>query len=188
MEAFMKKSLSVWQLGALTFTAVVGTLLHFLYQWTGFLALAPFCAVNESTWEHMKILFFPMLIFALIQYPFFREESPGFWWIKWIGTLVSVGAVPLLFYTYNGAFGKPPGWLNVLFFYLSAGLGYLVEGVLFRKQFAPKLPFIGAGLLAATAIVFVLLTYFPPQLPLFQDPITKGYGIVLSTQSATIPV
>ena len=184
----MKRNLLLWQFGGLTFATALGTILHFVFDWTNLAFLAPVSAVNESTWEHMKILFFPMLIFALIQYPFFKAEAPGFWWIKWIGTLIAVGAIPVLFYTYNGAFGKTPDWLNILFFYLSAGLGYFVEGVLFRKRFAPKLPFIGAALLAATAIVFVLFTYFPPQLPLFQDPITKGYGIVVSTQSTTIPV
>jgi hypothetical protein len=184
----MKRNLLLWQFGGLTFATTLGTILHFVFDWTNLALLASVSAVNESTWEHMKILFFPMLIFALIQYPFFKEESPGFWWIKWIGTLIAVGAIPILFYTYNGAFGKTPDWLNILFFYLAAGLGYYVEGVLFRKRFATKLPFIGAGLLAATAIIFVLFTYFPPHLPLFQDPITKGYGIVVSTQSTTIPV
>ena len=184
----MKRNLLLWQFGGLTFATTLGTILHFVFDWTNLALLAPVSAVNESTWEHMKILFFPMLIFALIQYHFFKGESPGFWWIKWIGTLIAVAVVPILFYTYNGAFGKTPDLLNILFFYLAAGLGYYVEGVLFRKQFAPKIPFIGAGLLAATAMIFVLFTYFPPQLPLFQDPITKGYGIVVSTQSTTIPV
>ena len=184
----MKRNLLLWQFGGLTFATALGTILHFLLNWTGWVFVAPISAVNDSTWEHMKILFFPMLIFALIQYPFFKEEAPGFWWIKWIGTLIGVGAIPILFYTYNGAFGKSPDWVNILFFFLAAGIGYYVEGVLFRKGFAPRLSFIPICLLVATAVAFSVFTFAPPQLPLFQDPITNGYGIVLSTHSSSIPV
>ena len=39
--------------------SLLGTLLHFTYRWSGRNPLiAP---VNESVWEHMKLLFFPML-------------------------------------------------------------------------------------------------------------------------------
>ena len=35
-------------------------------------------AVNESTWEHFKMAFWPGLIFALIEYPFLKEETNNF--------------------------------------------------------------------------------------------------------------
>ena len=78
----MKRDISLWQLGGFSFTALAGTLLHFLYDLTGESVLAaPFSGVNESTWEHMKLLYFPLLIFALIQSRFFKERK-GFWCIK----------------------------------------------------------------------------------------------------------
>ena len=172
----MKKNLLLWQFGGLTFATAIGTVFHFLYDWTGSLFVTPISAVNESTWEHMKILFFPMLIFAYIQSRYFKEYN-GFWWIKFIGTLIGVGAIPVLFYTYNGAFGQSPDWLNILFFFLAAGLGYLVEGFLFKNDFS--IPFSPApiAILLAIAIAFAVFTHSPPQLPLFQDPLTSGYGI-----------
>ena len=174
----MKRNIGLWQFGGFVFATAVGTVLHFLLGWTNADFLAPICAVNESTWEHMKILFFPMLFFAWIQYPFFQKEYQGFWWIKLIGVLVGVGSVPIFFYTYNGAFGASPGWLNVVFFFLSAGLGYFVEWLLFRKQWALRNGFIAVILLVGIAVVFVVFTYVPPQLPLFQDPLTKTYGFI----------
>ena len=175
----MKKSLSLWQLGGLTFTAVLGTLLHFLYEWTGLIALAPFCAVNESTWEHMKILFFPMLFFAFLQSPFFKKEYPNFWWIKLLGITVGTLLIPLLFYTINGAFGKTPDWVNISIFFLSAGIAYLLEGFLFKKQSKPcKANFIAVILLLLIAAAFVFFTFAPPKIPLFQDPLTSRYGII----------
>ena len=174
----VKKDIGLWQFGCFVFATALGTVLHFLLGWTDADFLAPVCAVNESTWEHMKILFFPMLFFAWIQYPFFQKEYQGFWWIKLIGTLVGVGSVPIFFYTYYGAFGFSPDWLNIAFFFLSAGLGYFVEWLLFRKQWAVRNGFIAFFLLMGIAVVFVVFTYIPPHLPLFQDPLTKTYGFI----------
>ena len=60
----MKNNLKLWQFGGFVFTSVLGTLLHFAYEWSGNLPLlAPFTAVNESIFEHIKLLYFPALIF-----------------------------------------------------------------------------------------------------------------------------
>ena len=174
----MKKELWLWQLTGFTVATALGSLLHFLFHWTGAYAFAPISAVNESTWEHMKILFFPMLIFTCVQYPFFRQDAAGFWWIKLIGTLVGVLSIPVLFYTFNGAFGKTPDWLNILIFFISAGLGYFVEHLLFAKEFALPYPFIPVFILLFIASAFFFFTFHPPVLPLFQDPLTGKYGLL----------
>ena len=175
----MKNSLSVWQLAGVTFTAVVGTILHFLYEWTGqsfFVAL--FSAVNESTWEHMKLFFFPALIFAIVQSIFFYEEYKSFWWIKLIGIVSGLLFIPVLFYTVNGVFGKTPDWLNILFFFLSVGTAYFIEYILFKKEFNfNKSPALPIALFSFIAFCFFLSTFLPPKLPVFQDPITRTYGV-----------
>ena len=171
------KNLWLWQLAGYAFAMVLGTLLHFILNWTGWMFLAPISAVNESTWEHMKILFFPMLFFACIQSLFFHYGKAGFWWIKLIGICIGVFSIPILFYTFNSAFGKTPDWLNVVFFFLSAGLAYLVESVLFRKAFPLPLQWIAIVLLIVFLALFIIFTVFPPALPLFQDPITGLYGL-----------
>ena len=174
----MKKELLLWQFSGFTVTVVLGTVLHFLFDWTGAFSLAPISAVNESTWEHMKILFFPSFLFACVQYWFFRPESPGFWWIKLIGITVSVISIPILFYTYNGAFGKTPDWLNITFFFLAAAIGYSIEYLLLRKDFSLGYSWIAFALLVFIGAAFAFFTFYPPRLPLFQDPITRLYGII----------
>ena len=68
-----KRSLALWQFGGYVFTSALGTLLHFLYDLTGEnVAVSFFSAVNESTWEHMKLLFFPMFLFSLFDVKFVR--------------------------------------------------------------------------------------------------------------------
>lgn len=186
----MKRFLPLWQLIGFLFTSLGGTLLHFLYDWTGqSLLVAPFSAVNESTWEHMKLLFFPMFIFALIQSQIFpvRED---FWCVKLVGTLSGLTLIPVLFYTYNGAFGQSPDWVNIAIFFVSVAVAYLVEARLFNGQplhfgaeasdqkktslrcSAPWLAFIFICLIA---LAFVHFTFFPPELPLFQDPLMGSH-------------
>ena len=119
-----------------------------------------------------------MLFFACAQYWFFRGDFPAFWWNKLIGILVGTLAIPILFYTYNGAVGKTPDWLNIVFFFLSAGLGFFVEYLLFQNEFILPYPCIAFIGLLWIAFLFILFTFYPPYLPLFQDPITDLYGIV----------
>ena len=177
----MQRSLSIWQLAGLTFTAVLGTLLHFLYEWTGLLFLTPFSAVNESTWEHMKILFFPMFFFALFQSVFFRKDYANFWCVKACGISIGVLLIPILFYTYNGAFGTSPAWINVAIFFFSAGVAFYLEHKLFQAQNQSRTSIFPLLFLLLLATLFILFTFTPPKLPLFQDPLVGGATLTATT-------
>lgn len=175
----MKWSIILWQIGGATIVAVVGTLLHFLYDWSGKITLvAPISAVNESTWEHMKIMFFPMLVFGIIQSIFFINEYHNYWTIKCIGTLIGTLLIPFLFYLLNQILGKTPDWLNVLIFFVSVGVAFLLEGILFNHDFATTFnqP-IALWVLGITALAFILFTFYPPKLPIFLDPVSRQFGI-----------
>lgn len=166
----MKKSILLWQFGALTFVAVLGTILHFLYDWTGLAFLKLFSAVNESTFEHMKILFYPMLIFAFIQYFSFKDYN-SYWQIKTIGIIIGILLIPILFYTLNGVFGKTPDWVNICIFFASAGIAYFVEGVLLKNNVQIGVnKYIFISLLVLITVGFVAFTFNPPKLPIFVDP------------------
>ena len=92
----MKRQIGLSQLLGLGFTSVFGTLLHYLYDWSGSaLWLAPFSGVNESTWEHMKLLFWPMFIYAMIQWIFFRDRE-DFWCVKLRGILCGLILIPVI--------------------------------------------------------------------------------------------
>ncbi len=175
----MKKSIPLWQFGGYVFTVFIGTLLHFLYGWTGKnIAVAHFSAVNESTWEHMKILFFPALLFAVIQGRFFKKDYGNFWCIKAVGIFTATLLVPVSFYTFGGAFGSTPDWVNIAIFFISAGVGFWIESKLFQKGNRPcKLAKAAAVLLILAAVCFVLFTFIPPHIPLFLDPLTNTYGL-----------
>ncbi len=174
----MKRSVGLWQLMGFAVASLGGTLLHFLYGWLGEAAwIAPFSGVNESTWEHMKLLFWPMLLFAAVQSCFFRDRE-DFRCVKLRGILLGFLLIPVLFYTYNGVVGKSPDWLNIAIFFISAAIAYLYETRLFKRDAVDcGSPRGAAALLALLAALFVLFTFLTPTLGIFRDPLTGSYGI-----------
>ena len=173
------RDITVWQIIGFVAVSFGGTLLHFLYDWLSeSVLIAPFSGVNESTWEHMKLLYFPLLLFAFIERRFFKERS-DFWCVKLAGTLLGLTLIPVLFYTYNGVFGTSPDWINISIFFLAAAAVFLWETRLFNRRSLPcRHPLSALILLLFIGLLFVVFTFFPPHIPLFQDPITGGYGIL----------
>jgi hypothetical protein len=174
----MNRSIRLWQLFGFAVTSLGGTLLHFLYDWLGEAAwVAPFSGVNESTWEHMKLLFWPMFLYAIVQSFFFKDRG-DFWCVKLRGTLLGLGLIPLLFYTCNGVIGKTPDWFNIAIFFVSAAAAYLYEARLFERGTATcKRPRWAMAVLCGLAALFVVFTFLTPEIGVFRDPLTGSYGI-----------
>lgn len=174
----MKRSIGLWQFLGFAITSLTGTLLHFLYEWLGeSIIVAPFSGVNESTWEHMKLLFVPMFLFAIFQSFFFRDRN-DFWCIKLRGVIVGLSIIPIIFYTYNGAIGKSPDWLNIAIFFISAATAYVYETRRFNNaNTICKRPRLAFAILCGIALLFIVFTFKAPELGIFRDPITNNYGI-----------
>ena len=174
----MKRSIKLWQLMGFAVTSLGGTLLHFLYEWLGGAVwIAPFSGVNESTWEHMKLLFWPMLIYAIAQRRLFAERR-DFWCVKLRGTLLGLTLIPVIFYTYNGAIGKSPDWLNIAIFFVAAAIAYIYETRLFNaEKLRCKYPRSALAVLVLLAVFFIVFTFATPEIAIFKDPLTGTYGI-----------
>ena len=174
----MKRSIGLWQLMGFAVTSLAGTLLHFFYEWLGEAVwIAPFSGVNESTWEHMKLLFWPMLLFAVVESFFFKDRK-DFWCVKQRGILLGILLIPVVFYTFNGIIGKSPDWINIAIFFLSAAAAYVYEMRLFNhKSLTCRSSKWTVATLVVLALLFVLFTFATPTIEIFQDPVTGGYGI-----------
>lgn len=172
------KNKGLWQLMGFAVTSLGGTILHFLYEWLGMpICIAPFSGINESTWEHMKLLFWPMFIFAIIQ-SFFFKDFKGFWCVKAKGILLGLIMIPVIFYTYNGVFGPSPDWFNIAIFFICAAVSYIYELKLFSKNsISCKMPKLVFFLLLIIAMFFIIFTFATPKIDIFKDPLTGTYGI-----------
>ena len=174
----MKQRSILWQAAGFALVTFGGTILHFLYDWTGgSILVAPFSGVNESTWEHMKLLFWPMFLFARVQRLFFWDQE-NYLCVKLAEILLGLVLIPVLFYTYNGVFGKSPDWINIAIFYISALLAFLFEQWAFKRDWLPcKRPLLAFSVICLIGVLFVVFTFATPQIPLFQDPLTGTYGV-----------
>lgn len=174
----MKSTIRSWQIAGFIWTSILGTFLHFLFDLTGGSAVAAlFSAVNESIWEHMKLIYYPMAAFALIEYRVWGKEAETFWCVKLKGILLALGLIPAVYYLYTGALGVSADWFNVTIFFLAASIAWRYETNLFQRAAPCRIPEgIAAALILGIGIIFVVFTFFSPAIPLFRDPITGTYG------------
>lgn len=174
----MRRSVFLLQLCGYVVTVLLGSLLHFVYGWSGGSRIAAlFGSVNESTFEHMKLFFFPAFAFALFERRYFRNDE-AYWCVKLQGILYGLVLIPVLFYTVGGVFGKTPDWVNIAIFFLAAAGAFVWETRRFRcGDVDCKSGGAALSLLWGVAVLFWVGTFFPPRIPLFQDPVTGGYGI-----------
>ena len=175
----MKKVILKKQLQGFLFVSIFGVLLHFLYAWTGESPLvAWFAAVNESIWEHMKIFFFPQFLYAALESRTLFPQNPDFWCIKLCGTLLGTLLIPVLYYTLSGFFGTLFDFVNIAIFFISAAASFWWETKRLREgDLATCAPQSAIAVFLALAFLFTMFTFFPPRLPIFEDPLRGTYGI-----------
>ena len=119
--------LKKYTVGGVLFTAVLGTLSHFFYKLSGENSLlALLVPVSESTWEHMKMLFFPMLLYSLIAVPGLKTTYPFLPCACGEGMLLGLLLIPTLFYTYSGILGFSVPPVDIAIFYVSVIAAFLL--------------------------------------------------------------
>lgn len=154
------------------FVSASGSLLHFVYDWSGQNRLAGyFSAVNESTWEHMKLMFFPVFIFALYLLFRYRKSGPSVFPAYAISALLSIFLIPVLYYTYTGVLGRNIDLLNILIFYISAACGSTVFYCTACKYDLSRYTFPLIIIHIILLIIFILFTYTAPELAIFDSPV-----------------
>ena len=174
----MRRRVGWWQAVGFLVTALGGVLLHFLYDWSGQNpAVGLVSAVNESIWEHLKLLYVPLMGFSLVEARTLAGDHPGYWCAKLGGTLTGLVSIPLLYYTYTGALGVKADWFNIFIFFLAAAVAFTLETHLLRHSLPCNRPKVAVGILIGIGGLFALFTFAPPHLPLFFDPVTGTYGI-----------
>ena len=175
-----KQSLIFFSVGAL-FTLILGTIGHFFYEWSGENPLTGiFFPVNESVWEHMKLAVLPTISWWLFYFVFCGKKYAldiNVWLTSaTLSLVVCLLLIPMLFYFYIQAFGTEIVWVDILIFAVSVAVGQLLGLHYFRYGEGVSFIFCTA-VLSLTVILFAVFTFFPPKLPLFEDPTNGTYGI-----------
>jgi len=174
----VKNNLACWEIIGFIFVVIFGSLLHFVYQWSGSKRIVGlFAPVNESTWEHLKLLFIPMLLYSIVEYLAVGKYYPNFIVAKALGIVFGMIAIVAIFYTYTGIVGKHFLWADILTFVLGVAVAFLYSWRMINKApISLNSQITGIILVLVLALCFAIFTFDPPHIPLFLDPVSRNYG------------
>ena len=162
-----------WQLELLgiPFIVIVGSLLHFTFAWSGYWPpIALIAAVNESVWEHLKLAFWPGLVWAAAVYVALRPNAAQFWSARGYALLIAPLLIVTIFYTYTAIVGRNLLVLDIATFVIAVAAGQIGSATL-ANVLRPSSYAIAAGriLLVCQLIAYSTFTYYPPPFSLFVD-------------------
>ena len=149
---------------------VAGTLLHFVYGWSGQNALAGLVSpVNESVWEHTKLLVFPVVAVGVVE-AVLLHDARRVAWATLVEAILGALAIVAVFYTYTGALRTGPVlWADITSFVLVvAGGQWLHLRVLLSSQITVPPAVVSVLGLLALLVLYAIWTVTPPDLPVFQ--------------------
>lgn len=175
----MNKKLFKFELLGSIFVSVLGTLGHFLFDWSNkskFVAL--FSSVNESPWEHLKLLFFPFLIFIIYSAIKLKQDKFNIYFAGYISIILGMWATLSYYYTFTGILGKNSEFINISSFFIGIIIAFTINYFLIDKSIGKGcLNGFGITMLFITTLIFIIFTFEPPLIPLFQDPTNFIFGI-----------
>ncbi|MDO5568917.1 MAG: DUF6512 family protein [bacterium] len=166
-------------IGGFFFISIIGTLLHFTYDFSNHNKIVGlFSAVNESTWEHIKIALTPLFVWSLID-GYLLGKLPNYFISKLVGILIIIIVIPLIFYGYKYFTKKSILFIDISSFYftilLSQWLSYLV---IIRDALPYIVNYISVIVIFIIFGFYMTATLVPLKLFIFKDPLTKKYGYI----------
>lgn len=176
----MKNKLLRWEIGSFLFIGLVGAALHFTFEMSNFssLEVAYFSAVNESTWEHLKMVFFPGLVFALIQYTYVRDVANNYIAAKVAQLFIMPLVIAVGWYIYAPILGRSYFPADLFLFYLAVFIGQVVSyKILTRPPLERKYTQAAMVVFFIMFAAFSTFTYYPPQMFLFEHLDLKDTGL-----------
>ena len=158
---------------ALLFIGALGGFGHFFYNWSDKNTIVGyFFPVNESIWEHLKLLFFPTVLFSIIEYFAIKDKVSGYAPSVAISLMVGLMTIVTIFYTYSGVLGFKIEWFNIAIYYIALIVMLIIKWLLLNSgiingKLATILSLIW---FLAMAIMFVVFTYNPLEYGIFEKP------------------
>lgn len=162
------KSLKAYLVWGVIFVYVLGTLFHFVYEWSGnnfFIGL--FAPIDESVWEHTKLIFFPMALYSFYLSKKLKGRYLNIDSAMILGEILGIVLIISLFYTYSGAIGFNVAFIDILIFYISVALSFYI---VYKLTIHSKLSKYIIPLKVVQFLIlclFIIFTLFKPQIPLF---------------------
>lgn len=167
------KKLVITEIVGLVFGLIAGTVLHFVYKWSGCNdIIALFAPINESVWEHLKLLFIPFILYAVVEYYIIGNKYTGFFTVKAFAVILGILSLLAMFYTYTAIAGRNFLFADIIIFVISNVLMYIFGLSEIPNENSSNKK--GITIIFLITIMFFIFTVYPPQGSLFTDPLAKG--------------
>lgn len=175
----MSKPVLKWQIIGIIFIFLLGSLFHFIYEWSGSLKIVGLVSpVNESVWEHLKLVLFPSLLFMIIEYNAIKNAVNNYITAKTVSIITAMIAIVVIFYTYTFLLGHNLLIIDILSFLIAIMIGQFISyKILTSASYNIKVYRFSLIVLIFVVLLFTLFTISPPHIFLFRDPISGTYGI-----------
>lgn len=153
------------------FLFLLSFLWHFMYDWFPCVLTSIFFPVNESIWEHMKIIFYCLLIGSVLE-----KKGNNYYLNILVKPLVGVLFYLIIFIPLYLIFGESM-FISIslmLFIYIIMEL----LGIKISKQEELNIKVLPIIIIILISILFSILTFYPLHNFLFFDSVKLGYGIL----------
>jgi hypothetical protein len=174
-EPVDKRAILLWEIATFFVVMLGASALHLAFELSDFYRpLAIVAAVNESTFEHLKIFFWPAAIMAVVEHAFIKGKVNNFWWGKAMAMLVTPIVIVISFYFYLGI-ALPLTGTGYLALDIGTGaFGVLVGNIVaYRILTSPERGNarrnVGLAIIAVLAVIMATVAFFPPDLFLFEN-------------------
>lgn len=158
--------------------SILGTFLHFLYEISHhnkYVAL--FAAVNESTWEHIKIALTPTLLWSLYD-GFVYGSLDNYFIAKSLSLLAIIIVMPTIFYSYTKFTKRSILAIDIMSFYLVIIVAQSIFYFIIKLNSIGFIyTYLSVILLFIIFGIYMTSTLLPFKNFMFKDPISKEYGI-----------
>ena len=174
----MLKQLSFkkWEVLGFWWIIILGSMLHFTFELSGQSKLvALFSPVNESVWEHLKLGYFSLLFFMILEYSYIRDNTNNYFIGKFVGITSMSIFIIVIFYTYKAITGSHNLIVDIGSFVIGALICQIVSYNIRKKDIGLS-DSIGIVMFILLGLSFIIFTFYPLPIPLFLD--SRGfYGI-----------
>lgn len=152
---------------------ILGTLGHFVYEWSGENTIIGLIfPVNESIWEHLKLIFYPSLIFFLAEYFITDKKPDNYIPASIMGIFSGMTSIIVLYYTISGVVGKNIDFINIVIFFTAIIITLCKRNkiILGGKEYSKNQMILLLSLTVIFAFLFMFWSYNPPSLGIFTVP------------------
>jgi ABC-type cobalamin transport system permease subunit len=169
-----------FEIAGMFFISFLGSFLHFTFNLANkFWLVGIFSAVNESTWEHLKLAVIPAILWAVLESKVFKLKGPNFLFAKAVGIYLMPILIIVFFYGYKAILGHHNLLLDIAIFFIAVIIGQIVSyKIMSRPEFSRRFKTVSLLSLVILLLIFVFFTFYPPHIFLFRDSLSGQYGII----------